>query len=65
MTEKKGLGNFFQETKAELKKVTWPTKKETIRHTTMVIAISLALAAFIGLVDYVFTIGLDKLISLK
>lgn len=65
MTEKKGLGSFFQETKAELKKVTWPTKKETMRHTGMVIIISLALAAFIGLVDYVFTIGLDKLISLK
>lgn len=65
MTEKKGIANFFQETKAELKKVTWPTKKETLRHTSLVVVISVVLATFIGVVDYVFTIGLDKLISLK
>ena len=33
---------FFQEVKMEMKKVNWPTKKETIRYTLIVIAISIA-----------------------
>jgi len=65
MQKKTGIINFLHETKTELKKVSWPTKKETLRHTALIIVISVALAAFIGLVDYIFTIGLDKLISLK
>ena len=65
MTEKKGLSKFFHETKEEMKKVTWPTKKETINHTIIVLIISVCVAAFIGLVDWFFTIGLDKLISLN
>jgi preprotein translocase subunit SecE len=65
MTERKGLSRYFHETKAEMKKVTWPTKKETINHTIIVLIISVCVAAFIGLVDWIFTLGLDKLISLN
>jgi preprotein translocase SecE subunit len=35
----------------ELKKVSWPTKKETIRLTAVVIIISLIIGLYIGIID--------------
>ena len=45
---------FLAEVKAELKKVTWPTRQETMRYTWAVIGISLGVALFLGLADLVF-----------
>jgi len=52
--------NYVLESKAELKKVLWPTKKQTFNHTLMVIAISLGLAIFLGAIDF----GLNKVLEL-
>ena len=49
------LIKYLLESKAELKKVTWPTKKETTKHTLIVIGLSLFVAAFIGVLDLVFS----------
>ncbi len=57
------LINYLLASKAEMKKVTWPTKKQTIDHTLLVIGISLAVAVFLGALDYVFSLGLEKLIQ--
>ncbi|HOX97439.1 MAG TPA: preprotein translocase subunit SecE [bacterium] len=65
MAEQNVVSKYLQETKSEVKKVTWPTKKQTINDTLMVVVISVAMAAFIGVVDYVFNLGLTQLISLK
>ncbi|MCL5433133.1 MAG: preprotein translocase subunit SecE [Patescibacteria group bacterium] len=46
---------FLGEVRDELRKVTWPTQKEVIRLTLVVIAISLLVGFFIGGFDYVFT----------
>jgi len=54
------ITNYINQSKAELKKVVWPTKKQTRNHTLLVIGISLALAAFLGAVDF----GLNKLLEL-
>jgi preprotein translocase subunit SecE len=43
---------FIKESRAELKKVVWPTREETIRHTLTVIIMSGVLALFLGGVDY-------------
>ena len=59
----KRVVNYFKESKAELKKVSWPTRKETINHTSLVIGISLGVAIFFGLLDYVLTIGVEKIIT--
>ncbi|MCX6765537.1 MAG: preprotein translocase subunit SecE [Candidatus Moranbacteria bacterium] len=45
---------FIKEARIELKKVNWPSKKQTINYTLIVIGISLAVAAFLGGLDYVF-----------
>ena len=39
---------------AEIKKVNWPTKKETRQYTLLVIGISLGVAAYLGGLDYIF-----------
>ncbi|MFA6593774.1 MAG: preprotein translocase subunit SecE [Candidatus Buchananbacteria bacterium] len=54
---------YLKESYAEMKNVTWPTKKEIKQHTILVIGISLAVALFLGLVDFLLTIGLENLIS--
>lgn len=65
MSEQNPVSKYLQETKSELKKVTWPTKKQTINDTLLVLTISLAMAAFIGILDYIFNFSLSQLISLK
>jgi preprotein translocase subunit SecE len=54
---------FLREVKSELTKVVWPSRKDTIRITVAVIAFSIMVAAFLGLIDYGLTFGLDKLIN--
>jgi preprotein translocase subunit SecE len=47
-------GRFLREVIAELKKVTWPTREETVKLTVVVIIISILVGAFIGGLDSVF-----------
>ena len=54
------LINYFKESKAELTKVTWPTKEQAIRAAILVIVISTATAIFLGGVDY----GLNKILDI-
>lgn len=45
---------FITEVMAELKKVTWPTRQETIKLTVVVIALSLFVGVYIGGLDALF-----------
>ncbi len=42
---------FFQESYAELRKVTWPSREETVASTKVVLVSTLIIAAMLGLVD--------------
>jgi preprotein translocase subunit SecE len=57
------ITNYLQESVAEMKKVTWPTKKETYNYTILVIGISLGVALFLGILDYIFTTGFQFIIN--
>ena len=57
------LTNYLKESVLEMKKVTWPTKKETYNYTLLVIGISLAVAIFLGVLDYLFTQGFQFIIN--
>ena len=48
------LVRYFKETRAEIRKVTWPTREEATNLTLIVLAVTLAMAIFLGAVDYVF-----------
>ncbi len=52
--------DFFREVRIELKKVTWPSRKETIAATGMVIFLSVLVAFFLGLLD----VGLAKAVGI-
>lgn len=54
-----GIVNYLKSSIEEMKKVTWPTKKETQNYTILVIGISLGMAAFLGALDYIFQIGFN------
>jgi preprotein translocase subunit SecE len=45
------VGEFLQQVKAELQKVTWPTRKETYGSTMVVIVLVLMVAVFLWVVD--------------
>ena len=45
---------FVREVITELKKVTWPTRAEVVKLTAVVIALSLIVGAFIGVLDVTF-----------
>ena len=46
------LVKYIKDSRTELKKVVWPTKQQTRNHTLMVIGVSLAVAVFLGAVDF-------------
>ncbi len=54
---------FLQESKMEFQRVNWPSFQETTRLTTVVIVMSLSIAVFLGVVDYLFSIGLARIIT--
>ena len=51
------LSLFVREVIAELRKVIWPTRKELITYTGVVIVFVLIMAGIIALLDYVFGRG--------
>ena len=49
------ISAYIREVSQEIKKVTWPTRQQTQDKTVLVIVISLAVGAYIGLLDYFFS----------
>ena len=58
------LTKYLKESVAELKKVSWPTRQEALRSTGIVVAFTASVSIFLGLVDYLFNLGLNYLISI-
>ncbi len=56
------IDSFLKEVKAEIRKVNWPTTKETIIYTLIVLGVSIVTAIFLGGIDYLFTSFLNKFI---
>ncbi len=44
---------FFQESYAELRKVTWPSREEAMASTKVVLVSTLIIAGMLGLVDFI------------
>lgn len=57
------LTNYLKGSLEEMKKVTWPTKKETKNYTLLVIGISLGVAAFLGALDFIFSKGFELILT--
>jgi len=58
----KKVGNFLNEVKTEMKKVSWSTKKELIDSTRIVIVTVFLLAVFIGVIDFIISRAVNSII---
>ncbi|MDD4803799.1 MAG: preprotein translocase subunit SecE [Candidatus Pacebacteria bacterium] len=56
------LSNYILETRGEMKHVSWPTRRQTLLFTVLVIFVSIVVSVYLGLFDYIFSIGLKSLI---
>ena len=56
------MRRYFNESWAELKKVTWPTRETVIRLTLLVIAVSVAVGFYIAVLDRFFNTLLDTVL---
>lgn len=57
------IGKWFRELKAEIRKIVWPTRAQTINNTLVVIAAILVVGVFIWILDAVFNFGIQTLIT--
>ena len=65
MANQKINPNFATDVIDELKKVTWPTKAETIRLTTIVIIVSLIIGLYVGIIDILLAKGLEVITKFR
>ena len=55
---------YFRELRSELKKVVWPTPKQVVKNTLIVLACVLIIGVFIWIFDFVASRGIGALIDL-
>jgi len=53
---------FLGEVKTQMRKIDWPSRKEALSYTMVVIFASVLLAIFLGGVDFLLTLILDRII---
>ncbi len=54
--------NYLKETRGEFAHVVWPTRKQAISFTIIVISISLITAFLLGFFDYLFSLIIQKFV---
>ena len=57
----KAIGRYFKEVVGEVKKLSWPTKKELINYSLAVLAIVARMAAIMWVLDLGFSTGITAL----
>ena len=57
------IKNYLTGSYAEMRKVSWPNKKQTTNYSMLVIGLSVGMALFFAVLDYVFSLGVTSLIS--
>lgn len=57
------ITEYVKETKGELAHVNWPTRKQAVFYTAIVVGISLVFSVFLGAFDFLFTLGLEWIIK--
>lgn len=56
------IPTFFSEVKKETKKVAWPSRKQTLINTLIVIGVSIVIATYLGGIDAIMTWLMGKII---
>lgn len=61
----KRIGRYFRECASEMKKVTWLSRKETVKSSIIVVVVTVALSVLIGVLDTVLELGIIGLRDLS
>jgi preprotein translocase subunit SecE len=56
------LINYIREVRAELSHVSWPTPRQSVVYTIIVVGISIVVSAYLGVLDYAFELILKKVV---
>jgi preprotein translocase subunit SecE len=54
------LFDYIRDTKGEMKHVSWPTRKQVVAYTLIVLGLSIVLSIYLGFFDYIFTQVVDR-----
>ena len=54
--QENGIAQYFRETYFELKKVSWPTRREAVNLTVIVILVTTFLSIVLGLLDWMYSL---------
>jgi preprotein translocase subunit SecE len=54
---------YVKETRAEIRKVSWPNREQATKLTLIVLAVTVAMAAFLGTIDLIFSVLIRLLIG--
>lgn len=57
------IGQYLKDTQGELRHVAWPTRTQTIVFTILVALVSVGVALYLGLFDYIFTSALGRVLQ--
>lgn len=57
------ITRYFKDTRGELRKVTWPTRKQATNLTLIVLGVMVAMAVFLGTFDFIFATLVRLLVS--
>ncbi len=59
----KAIAKYFRESKSEMKKVVWPSRKQVVNNTIVVIAAVLIIGIIIWILDAIFQFGIFQFIK--
>ena len=57
------IGRFFRESRAELKKVVWPSRQDVVSSVFVLIIYTVIMAVILGLLDFAFSEALRSLLK--
>jgi preprotein translocase subunit SecE len=57
------LATYLRETRGEITHISWPTRRQVVLYTALVAVLSLATAAYLGILDALLTRGLGILLG--
>lgn len=57
------ISKYFRDTASEIKQVSWPTQRQALYYTLLVIAISVIVSLFTGAFDYLFSQGIGIIVN--
>ncbi len=57
-----GFIDYLRDTRGELKHVSWPSRRQAINYTIIVLVFSIATGVFLGLLDFLFSEVLKRFI---